>query len=191
MNLKKTGQGTTTVDLNIEDKIKESQSQLDNREHYRPLVNPTVEEINVRLQQLISELYLGNHKDEMTKTWLCQTPQLPRVLIFYTLTKIHKPTPVGRTIVSGCDGSTERLLSFVDKLLQPRVPQQKSYLKDATHFINFLEKTKAPENAILVSTDVTSLYTNIPQEEGINIACNPYETFHRNEPPIPTRLLQR
>ena len=33
--------------------------------------------------------------------------------------------------------------------------------------------------------DVTSLYTNIPQEEGINIVCKTYEIFHLNKPPIP------
>ena len=43
--------------------------------------------------------------------------------------------------------------------------QQKSYLKDTTHFINFLEKTKVPENTILVSMDVMSLCRNIPQDE--------------------------
>ena len=182
INLKKADKGAPTVVLNNEDKIKEGQTQLDNREHYRPLVNPLVEETNLRVQQLISRLNLGNHIDEMTKTWLCQKPQLPHIPIFYTLPKIHKPTPVGRPIISGCDGPTERLSSFVDELLQPIAQQQKSYLKDTTHFINFLEKTKVPENTILVSMDVMSLYTNIPQEEGINI---------KNEPPIPTRLLQR
>ena len=145
-------------------------------------MNPLVEETNLRVQQLISGLYLGNHIDEMTKTWLCQTPQPPHIPIFYTLTKIHKSTPVGSPIISGCDGPTERLSSFVDKFLQPIAQQQKSYLKDTTHFINFLEKTKVPENTILVSMGVMTLCTNIPQEEGINI---------KNEPPIPTRLLQR
>ena len=48
----------------------------------------------------------------------------------YTLTKIHKPTPVGRPIVAGNDGPTERILSFVDSLLQPIAKSQKSYLKD-------------------------------------------------------------
>ena len=42
--------------------------------------------------------------------------------------------------------ATERLSSFVDKLLQPVAQQQKSFLKDTTHFINFLEQTKVPEN---------------------------------------------
>ena len=81
----------------------------------------------------------------------------------YTLTKIQKPTPVGRPIVSGCDGPTEKLSSFVDKLLQPKVKQQKSYLKDIADFVNYRENTKVPEDVILVSMDVTSLYTNIPQ----------------------------
>ena len=37
--------------------------------------------------------------------------------------------------------------------------------------------------------DVTSLYTNIPQEEGITIICKAYETFYQNKPPIPSQHL--
>ena len=37
--------------------------------------------------------------------------------------------------------------------------------------------------------DVTSLYTNIPQEEGILTVCKAYEEFYRTNPPIPTRFL--
>ena len=80
---------------------------------------------------------------------------------------------------------------FVDKILQPIAQQQESYLKDTTHYINFLEKTKVSEDTILVSMDVTSLYTNIPQEEGIHIVCKAYDAFYKTEPPIPTHLLQR
>ena len=35
-----------------------------------------------------------------------------------------------------------------------------------------------------------TLYTNIPQEERINIVCNTYESFHLNKPPIPTLYLR-
>ena len=56
INLKKADKGTTSVVLNIEDKVKEGQTQLDNREHYRPLVKPMVEETiqSERVQQLIT-----------------------------------------------------------------------------------------------------------------------------------------
>ena len=75
--------------------------------------------------------------------------------------------------------------------------QQKSYLKDTTDFINFIEKTKVPADAILVSMDVTSLYTytqtctHISQEEGIHEECRAYEAFYINEPPILRGLLEK
>ena len=46
--------------------------------------------------------------------------------------------------------------------------------------------TKVPADVILVSMDVTSLYTNIPQEEVINTVCQAYQD---NKPPIPVRYL--
>ena len=38
--------------------------------------------------------------------------------------------------------------------------------------------------------DVSSLYRNIPQEEGTEIACKAYDSFHNHNPPIPTRFLR-
>ena len=84
----------------------------------------------------------------------------------------------------------DRISSFVDYLLQPIAKAQQSCLKDTTDFINFIEKTKVEENTVLVSMDVTSLYTNIPQEEGITTVCNAYETFYKDNPPIPTRFIR-
>ena len=84
---------------------------------------------------------------------------------------------MGRPLISGCEGPTERISSFVDHLLQPIAKTQKSYLKVA-------------KDTTLVSMDVTSLYTNIPQEEGIEIVCRTYETFYGNELPIPTHFLR-
>ena len=37
--------------------------------------------------------------------------------------------------------------------------------------------------------DVNSLYINIPQEEGINTVCEAYESFYKNDTPIPTHSL--
>jgi len=42
-----------------------------------------------------------------------------------------------------------------------------------------------------VSMDVTSLYTNIPQEQGIEAVCIAYETYYKGESPIPTQYLKR
>ena len=113
INIKKADNGTTTVIMSIHDKIKEGQTQLDDLDNYRPLEQPMVEEIAKKVKQIISELYQRNHIDSMTKKWLLQTANPPRIPEFYTLTKIHKPNPVGRPIISGCEGPTERFSSFV------------------------------------------------------------------------------
>ena len=107
---------------------------------------------------------------------------------FYTLTKIHKSTITGRPIISGCDSPTERISSFVDTLLQPISKTQKSYLKDTTDFINFIVNTKVKKRTFLVSMDVISLYTNIPQNEGIEIVCKAYEIFYKDNPPGTTLI---
>ena len=67
--------------------------------------------------------------------------------------------------------------------------RQKSYIKDTTDFINFVKEIIITQDTILVSVDATSLYTNIPQEEGIQTVCSAYENFHNNNPPIPSHYL--
>ena len=172
------------------DKIQDAQIQINNSQHYKPLRNRMTVETSQRVHELVAQLHQNNFIDDKTKKWFSQMRDPPRIPIFYTLTKIHKPNPVGRPIISGCEGPTERLSFFVDKLLQPIAQKQKSYLKDTTDFVNFIEKTKVSQDTILVSMDVTSLYTNIPQEEGITTVCRAYQAFHNNNPPIPSHYLK-
>ena len=105
-------------------------------------------------------------------------------------TKKDSLLPVGRPIISGSDGPTERISAFVDHLIQPIAQKQASFLKDTTDFLNFIEKTKVPKGTILFSMDVTSLYTNIPQEEGITTVCEAYEGCYERKPPFPTWYLR-
>ena len=57
-------------------------------------------------------------------------------------------------------------------------------------FINFIERTPLPEGIFLVSVHVTSLYTNIPQGEGIDTICRAYANFYGDKTPIPTHSLK-
>ena len=79
----------------------------------------------------------------------------------------------------------------MDSLLQPIGQKQESYnyIKPPTHFINFTENTPLSEAAILATPDVCSLYTNISQEEGIEIVCRFYEEHYQPTLPIPTQFL--
>ena len=51
------------------------------------------------------------------------------------------------------------------------VPTIKSYIKDTTYFVKFIrDAAKTPAETLLVTFDVISLYTNIPNQEGMK-AC--------------------
>ena len=88
----------------------------------------------------------------------------------YFLKKLHKNPHGIRPIVSGCSGPTERVSSFLDHIIKPLVPTIPSHIKNSPHLISLLENTPIPSNAILATIDVSSLYTNIPQDEGTE-AC--------------------
>ena len=46
-----------------------------------------------------------------------------------------------------------------------------SFVKDSTHFIEEIKNIKLDQDDILVSFDVTSLYTNIPINDAMEVIC--------------------
>ena len=94
-------------------------------------------------------------------------------------------TAISRKVV-GCSCPTEHISSFVDSPLQPIAQKQESYLKDNTNFINFIENTQISNDVILATLDVSYLYTNIPQTEGIDVICHHYEKDYEHNLPIST-----
>ena len=100
-----------------------------------------------------------------------QPKQPPRTPLFYFLPKIHKPNNPPRPIISGCDSPTDRLSNYISQILNPIAQAQPSYIKDTKHLLQIIGDTDSlAENTFLVTADVTSLYTNIPHEEGIATA---------------------
>ena len=98
----------------------------------------------------------------------------PRVVRFYLLPKIHKPGNPRRPIVSSNSAPTENILSFFDSFLQPIVTKLPSCIRNTTDFINRLQGLlPLPPECLLVTLNVSSLYTNIPHQEGI-IACEEF-----------------
>ena len=93
-----------------------------------------------------------------------------------------------RPIVSSCESITEKISQFVDKWLQPYM---KNLPKDTTEFINQIETTKLPTHYKLASIDVSSLYTNIPHDEGVQSVLHflkPNTRYKHPEQPDPDVL---
>ena len=175
--------------MDTQRKITEDNDQVYDTNYYTPLQEPIVESMANKVKLIVNKLYVNKHIDETTFKWLNNSQNPPRIPEFYTLTKIHKPNLASGPIVSGNGGPTERISSFIDSLLQLSGKKQESYIKDTTDFVRFIENTPIPDNAIIAILDVCSLYTNIPQEEGIKVVWKYYNDHYQPNPPIPTSTL--
>ena len=120
------------------------------------------------------------------------TVDLPKAGRFYLLPKFHKAENPGLPIVSANGHPIEKISEFVDLHIQPHVQNLPSYLQDTTDFLRKQDAMgQLPPETLLVSMDVTSLYTNIPHEDGIKACEEVWEARAVKDPPtqIPINLL--
>ena len=90
--------------------------------------------------------------------------------------------------MANINSPTTNLSRFVDHHLQPLTEKLPSYVKDMGAFLRRIEaNNKVNPNAILVTMDVSALFTSIPHREGINAAAHYLET--RENPTIITRVI--
>jgi hypothetical protein len=106
---------------------------------------------------------------------------------FYGNPKVHKTNCPYRPIVSQIDGPTSRLNMLVDHLLTNTENHTKNLIKDTLQFLKIIVDKQIPNNSILVTLDVTSLYTRIPWKEGIDTVL---ESVGECDPTVNIELLQ-
>jgi len=173
--IKKADKSNTIIIMNQEDYVKEVERQLNDEKYYQKVNKDPSLEIKSKISTCIDEISKNNssvNEEFDTFPLKIRTPQ------FYILPKTHKipdhTLPLnypGRPIISGCNSYTENLSKFIDSILQPLMKSLPSYIKDTTDFIKKLKSIpQLSDSSLLVSLDVTSLYTNIPHVDGIK-AC--------------------
>ncbi|XP_071124232.1 uncharacterized protein [Mytilus edulis] len=91
--------------------------------------------------------------------------------------KVHVP---GRPIISQCSGPLLNIGKYLDYFLLPLVKTQATYLSDTSDFIRYIESTHTKQSDLLVSYDITSLYTNLNFNE-INTAIENTLKDHVNQ----------
>ena len=85
--------------------------------------------------------------------------------------------PEGRPIVADSGSETERVPQFIDYFLQPLACTHPAYVKDTYHFIGRVRGQVIPLNALLVTGDVTAIYTNMDIDLTISIIREIFAKF--------------
>ena len=145
--------------------IREGLEHLSDRNTYTRLPGDPTPSLIESINSPIDSIHELGHIDTYTQAYLTP-PQDTRTQHMYFLKKLHK-NPYGiRPIVSGSSCTTEHISAYIDSIIKPLVPLIPSYIKDSSHVIALLEKTCIPKEALLVTIDASSVYTNIPHDEG-------------------------
>ena len=126
------------------------------------------------IANFIEDMYQNGEIDDYTKDYLLSCPG--RTSELYLLPKIHKPSfgqgnMPSRPIMSANGSPTEKISEFVDFFLNPTTFDLPAYVRDTTDFLRKLKQIgPLPKGTLLVTLDVESLYTNIPNDFGIRAA---------------------
>ena len=108
------------------------------------------------------------------------------------LPKIHKPGNPGRPIVSACNCPTSNTSAYLDSVMAPLVlvKQLPTYVKDSSHALQILESFSfTGSHRYLFTMDIRSLYTVIPNNDGLQALK--YHLDLRPEQQPPTNTLVR
>ena len=164
--IQKADKGSAVVVMNSKDYLREGYRQLSDQNFYNKIDHDPTPETSSKISQILLKMKQENHISEKNFEFLnptdCQEGK------FYLLPKIHKKGIPGRPICSSVNHPTARISQFVDAHIRDYVPKTASYIRDTQDFITKLKEIDSvPEGAILATLDVTSLYTNIPNQEGI------------------------
>ena len=154
--------GRSTVILNREDYLENCMDHINNGPYQLLKKDPTTKIKTKTLKQLKvlkDNVFIDN------KLYYCLKPTDSPAPRFYGQPKIHKLGVPIRAIVSYSGSLLYNLNKYVANILK----DENNNAKNSTTFSNYIRNVAIEDDEIMVSFDVTSLYTNIPIIDTLNI----------------------
>ena len=195
ITIKPCDKGAGIIILNFTDYTKacyeHSESKQNETLYYSKVGDAKLEDAKKAIQHLIEE-GLGNNY-LTTSEFQAMKHEGKGPSRFYCNFKVHKQyehVPPVRPIVSGSGSFIEKIGKFVAHHLKDVSNKNDTFIEDSTDFIRHIEeinKNNIPSNALLVTMDVSGLFTNIPKKEGLESASECLD--ERESKKIPSKYL--
>jgi len=158
----KADKGQVTVIMDKQTYINKMNMTLDDDNTYKQIKKDPLRIITTKTNNML-KLWLDNKiiDEYMYKSLKCTNGNLPRC---YGLPKIHKKDSPLRIVVSSVGGPLYNIARYLHEILNSSIKKPTSNIKDSWSFVTKINKTDIDSGEVLMSLDVTSLFTNIPKE---------------------------
>ncbi|CAH8643572.1 unnamed protein product [Schistosoma mattheei] len=181
--------GSGVVLMNTADYVTKMKQILDDQLRFKvdksqkDLTDSTEKRIKGMLRELLKRKMIGN------STYNDLKPRGSRLPHMYGLPKVHKHDVPLRPILSMINSPYHKVARWLAEKLEPVRRRLATYtLKDSFQFADRLNRTNVADK-FMVSFDVTSLFTNIPLLETIDIICQNYDLLPLPAPEFKKLLL--
>jgi len=157
-----------------------------------PLYKGNIPQINDVLESMKSDAFISTKQ-----LHFLLAKNTDRARTFYMLPKIHKPRekwpqpdmPEGRPIVSDYGSESYNVSKYIDSWIRPISIRHPSYLKDTYDFVSKIRGQKIPKNALLVTGDVSALYTNMHIDRTLQVTKSALAKYR--DPQRPDKYILR
>jgi hypothetical protein len=182
--IKPADKGGMVCVLNKQSYLNEAFRQLNNTKYYKQIPESLKFELIPQINAILDRLYNKNFINSEQLKYL-KADDDDRLRQFYLLPKIHKPKdkwpqpdmPEGRPIVSDCGTESRRISEYIDYFLAPLAHKHPSYIKDTYDFIHKIRDKEIQPNYILVTGDITALYTNMDIDRTLRVVRDAFAKY--------------
>lgn len=156
------------------DYLNKTEELVNNNQYYTKLNRDPTFTLQLKANKLTKTLKdKGVIEEETAKNMTTYNSVAPR---FYALPKIHKPQLSMRPIVSSLNGPNKSLATLLTNILTTAYDTNNDfYVKDSFQFSQFVNNHQLPDNYVIASFDVVSLFTNLPLDVILSSLENKWE----------------
>ena len=197
--LKKYDKGRGICLIGKKDYVEEGLRHLKDRKSYLKLDNDITSSTAEMVSELVCDMFDSKEIDKALADYLDpETSYETKTPVFFMLPKIHKVMKeedkasgrvfYSRAVISSCGSPLNRIAELLDFYLLPEVKKSPAYLKDTADTIRKIENLVLPDNVVLASIDIVSMFTAVDQKDAYDTAMKKLARVYleKNDPPMPS-----
>ncbi|XP_044760848.1 uncharacterized protein LOC123318294 [Coccinella septempunctata] len=171
----KSDKGGSIVIMYREDYVNHVKGMLSDVNTYKLLKKDPTSSFQKRANALVDSLFENSFISEFEKKKLKKHNSVPPRL--YCLRKTHKEGLHMRPIVSGINSPSSNIATFIHNTLSDVATTFQHQVNSSFEFVEFSKNVVLPDGYVLVSLDVTSLFTNITHALTVQIIKKNWQTI--------------